>query len=30
VLTTESLVADIPEKNPAPAAAADPSMGGMY
>ena len=30
VLTTESLVADIPEKNPAPAAAADPGMGGMY
>ena len=30
VLTTESLVADIPEKNPAPAAAADPNMGGMY
>ena len=28
VLTTESLVADIPEKNPAPAAPAD--MGGMY
>lgn len=28
VLTTESLVADIPEKNPAPAAA--PDMGGMY
>ena len=30
VLTTESLVADIPEKNPAPAPAADPGMGGMY
>ena len=29
VLTTESLVADIPEKEPA-APAADPSMGGMY
>ena len=29
VLTTESLVADIPEKNPAPAPA-DPGMGGMY
>ena len=29
VLTTESLVADIPEKNPAPAPA-DPNMGGMY
>ena len=28
VLTTESLVADIPEKNPAPMAA--PDMGGMY
>lgn len=28
LLTTESLVADIPEKNPAPAAA--PDMGGMY
>ncbi|MBP3656877.1 MAG: chaperonin GroEL, partial [Clostridia bacterium] len=30
VLTTESLVADLPEKNPAPAAAADGGMGGMY
>ena len=30
VLTTESLVADIPEKNPAPVPAADPGMGGMY
>ena len=29
VLTTESLVADIPEKNPTPAPA-DPGMGGMY
>ena len=29
VLTTESLVADKPEP-PAPAPAADPSMGGMY
>ena len=29
VLTTESLVADIPEP-PAPAAAANPDMGGMY
>jgi chaperonin GroEL len=29
VLTTESLVADIPEKNP-PAAPAAPDMGGMY
>ncbi|MBR5301563.1 MAG: chaperonin GroEL [Clostridia bacterium] len=29
VLTTESLVADIPEKNPAPAAAGG-DMGGMY
>ena len=29
VLTTESLVADIPEKNPVPAAAAG-DMGGMY
>ena len=29
VLTTESLVADTPEP-PAPAPAADPSMGGMY
>jgi chaperonin GroEL len=28
VLTTESLVADIPEK--APAAPAAPDMGGMY
>ena len=28
VLTTESLVADIPEK--APAAPANPDMGGMY
>ena len=30
VMTTESLVADIPEKNPAPAPAGDPGMGGMY
>ena len=30
VLTTESLIADLPEKNAAPAAPADPSMGGMY
>ena len=30
VLTTESLVADIPEKNPAPVPAGDPGMGGMY
>lgn len=30
VLTTESLVADIPEKNPAPAAPAGGGMGGMY
>lgn len=30
VLTTESLVADIPEKNPAPAPAGDAGMGGMY
>ncbi len=30
VLTTESLVADKPEKNPAPAPAMDPGMGGMY
>ncbi|MBP3427253.1 MAG: chaperonin GroEL [Clostridia bacterium] len=30
VLTTESLVADLPEKNPAPAAGADAGMGGMY
>ncbi len=29
VLTTESLVADLPEKN-APAAPAAPDMGGMY
>ncbi|MBR4056999.1 MAG: chaperonin GroEL [Oscillospiraceae bacterium] len=29
VLTTESLVTDLPEKNPAPAPAA-PDMGGMY
>ena len=29
VLTTESLVADIPEKEPA-AAAPNPGMGGMY
>ena len=29
LLTTESVVADIPEKEPA-APAADPSMGGMY
>ena len=29
VLTTESLVADLPEKNP-PAAPANPDMGGMY
>ena len=31
VLTTESLVADLPEKNPpAPAAPAGGGMGGMY
>ncbi len=30
VLTTESLVADKPEKNPPTAPAMDPSMGGMY
>ncbi len=30
VLTTESLVADKPEKNPAPAPAMDPGMAGMY
>ena len=30
VLTTESLVADIPEKNPAPAAPAGAGMDGMY
>ena len=30
VLTTESLVADIPEKNPAPAPAGDAGRGGMY
>ncbi|MDD6734799.1 MAG: chaperonin GroEL [Clostridiales bacterium] len=30
VLTTESLVADKPEKNPAPIPAADPGMAGMY
>ena len=30
VLTTESLVADLPEKNPAPAAGAGADMGGMY
>ncbi len=30
VLTTESLVADIKEKNPAPATPADGGMGGMY
>ena len=30
VLTTESLVTDIPEKNPAPAAPAEGGMGGMY
>ena len=30
VLTTESLVADIPEKKPAPAPAGDAGMGGMY
>ena len=30
VLTTESLVADIPEENPAPAAGANQGMGGMY
>ena len=30
VLTTESLVADKPEKNPPVAPAMDPSMGGMY
>ena len=30
VLTTESLVADLPEKNPAPAPAPQGGMGGMY
>ena len=30
VLTTESLVADLPEKNPPAAPAANPEMGGMY
>ena len=30
VLTTESLVDDLPEKNPAPAAAPQGGMGGMY
>ena len=30
VLTTESLVADLPEKNPPAAPAASPEMGGMY
>ena len=30
VLTTESLVADKKEPAPAPAAPADPGMGGMY
>ena len=30
VLTTESLVADIPSKEPAPAAGGNPGMGGMY
>ncbi|HHV31732.1 MAG: chaperonin GroEL [Ruminococcaceae bacterium] len=30
VLTTESLVTDIKEPTPAPAAPADPGMGGMY
>jgi chaperonin GroEL len=31
VLTTESLVTDLPEKNPAPAAPAGAGgMGGMY
>ena len=30
VLTTESLVADIPEKEPPMPAGGDPSMGGMY
>ena len=30
VLTTESRVADLPEKNPAPAAAPQGGMGGMY
>ena len=28
--TRDALVADIPEKNPAPVPAADPGMGGMY
>ena len=30
VLTTESLVTDLPDKNPAPAAPAGGGMGGMY
>ncbi|MGI6182940.1 MAG: chaperonin GroEL [Candidatus Fimadaptatus sp.] len=30
VLTTESLVTDLPEKNPPAAPAANPGMGGMY
>ena len=30
VLTTESLVADKPEENPAPAMPAGGGMGGMY
>ena len=30
VLTTESLVADLPQKNPVPAAPAGGDMGGMY
>ncbi|HIU46199.1 MAG TPA: chaperonin GroEL [Candidatus Fimadaptatus faecigallinarum] len=30
VLTTEALVADLPEKNPPAAPAANPGMGGMY
>lgn len=30
VLTTESLVTDKKEENPAPAAAPNPGMGGMY
>ena len=30
VLTTESLVTDLPDKNPPPAAPAGGGMGGMY
>ena len=30
VLTTEALVADLPDKNPPAAPAANPGMGGMY